>query len=156
MITRTFLTTCVLSVPILPTSVLANNDVNPNQGSTDHVIIYGQKIERSIQQKKESVAVISDQFIDDIGLLDIEDAYLTTANVFTLSNGENFGIRGITQNAQSTSGGNGELGSFYMDGVAYTGFATRFGPRDLWDVQQIEILRGPQSTNVGRQAKAMG
>lgn len=39
-----------------------------------------------------------------------------------------------------------------MDGVAYTGFATRFGPRDLWDVKLIEVLRGPQSTNVGRQA----
>ena len=118
----------------------------------EKVIVYGQKIERTLQETKESVAVISSDYIDSIGMLDIEDAYLATANAFTLSNGENFGIRGITQNAQSTGGGNGELGSFYMDGVAYVGFATRFGPRDLWDVQQIEILRGPQSTNVGRQA----
>jgi outer membrane receptor protein involved in Fe transport len=120
--------------------------------NVEKITVYGQKISRTLQETKESIAVVSEKVIDDLGLLDVQDAYHATANVFTLSNGENFGIRGITQNAQSTGGGNGELGSYYMDGVAYTGFATRFGPRDLWDVKQIEILRGPQSTNVGRQA----
>lgn len=129
-----------------------NAQETPDGADVEKVVVYGQKIQRTLQETKESVAVISEDFIDDIALLDLEDAYLAAANVFTLSNGENFGIRGVTQNSASTGGGNGELGSFYMDGVAYTGFATRFGPRDLWDVKQIEILRGPQSTNVGRQA----
>lgn len=116
------------------------------------IVISGQKISRTYQETKESIAVISEDFADTIGLLDIEDAYLTSANVSSISNGENFGIRGISQNSLSTGGGDGELGSFYLDGVAFTGFATRFGPRDLWDVKQVEVLRGPQSTNVGRQA----
>ena len=136
----------------IATNTFANEEIAGTGPEVERVVVYGQKIERTLQDTKESVAVLSEQLIDDIALLDLEDAYLATANVFTLSNGENFGIRGITQNAQSTGGGNGELGSFYMDGVAYTGFATRFGPRDLWDVKQIEVLRGPQSTNVGRQA----
>ncbi|MBT0585982.1 TonB-dependent receptor [Alteromonas oceanisediminis] len=140
-----------LSTMAFSPTALANEQ--PTTGDNiEKVVVYGQKIERTLQDTKESVAVISEQFIDDIGLLDLDDAYLTTANVFSLDNGENFGIRGITQNASATGGGNGELGSFYMDGVAFTGFATRFGPRDLWDVKQVEVLRGPQSTNVGRQA----
>lgn len=124
----------------------------PAAEEVETVVVYGQKIERTLQETKESIALVSERQIEDIGLLDLEDAYLSMANVFTLGNGENFGIRGITQNRLATGGGGGQLGSFYMDGVAYTGFATRFGPRDLWDVQQIEVLRGPQSTNVGRQA----
>ena len=140
-----------LAMLTIADSTHANETISADD-EFEKLVVYGQKIERTIQETKESVAVLSEQLIDDMALLDLEDAYLATANVFTLSNGENFGIRGITQNAASTGGGNGELGSFYMDGVAYTGFATRFGPRDLWDVKQVEVLRGPQSTNVGRQA----
>ena len=67
--------------------------------------------------------------------------------------GEAFGIRGILHSGVGT-GGEAETGSYYVDGVALTGFAKRFGPQNLWDVQQVEVLRGPQSTNVGRNALA--
>ncbi|MEL6243805.1 MAG: TonB-dependent receptor [Pseudomonadota bacterium] len=117
------------------------------------VVVSGQKIERTLQDTKESVALVSDVQIEQLSLLDLEDVYAAAANVAAISpNSESFALRGISQNSASTRGGDGELGSIYLDGVAYTGFATRFGPRDLWDVQQVEILRGPQSTNVGRNA----
>ncbi|QTD54461.1 TonB-dependent receptor [Parasphingorhabdus cellanae] len=121
-------------------------------GQNREIVVTAQKIERSLQDTKESIAVVTSDTIEAQNLLDIEDVLNLTANAFEFAGGENFGIRGVTQNSASTGGGSGELASLYVDGVALTGFATRFLPKDLWDVSSVEVLRGPQSTNVGRNA----
>lgn len=128
-------------------SVVAQDDLE-----IEEVYVVGQKIERSLQNTKESVAVFDQDLIQTQRLFDLRDIFNQTANAFELFNGEDFGIRGVTASSASTGGGAGELGALFYDGVAYTGFARRFGPRALWDIEQVEILRGPQSTNVGRNA----
>jgi len=135
-------------------SALAQSDLGDaaDDNPLEEVIVTGQKIERSLQDTQDSVQVFSETFIEEQRLWELKDVYLQTANAFDLNNGEAFGIRGVSQGAQSTGGGDGELGVLYIDGVAYLGFASRFGPKQLWDVEQVEVLRGPQSTNVGRNA----
>lgn len=118
----------------------------------DTVTVYGQKIERSAQDTKESVAVLDSEVMDEVGIRDLNDVYNYTANVSSVGNGEQFAIRGVSQNSQSTGAGTAENATLYVDGVAYSNFASRFGPKNLWDVEQVEVLRGPQSTNVGRNA----
>lgn len=115
--------------------------------------VQGLKLERSLFDAQESVALISGETATIRGLFDLQDVLPQTANVYSLA-GEAFGIRGIAHNSAATRGGEGETGSYYFDGVALTGFSKRFGPDGLWDVAQVEILRGPQSTNVGRNALA--
>ncbi|REL26510.1 hypothetical protein DXX93_07895 [Thalassotalea euphylliae] len=136
----------------MSTHVSANTANAADAESYETITVTGQKIERSLQDTKESVSVITADVIAEMPVLDYEDLLDITPNAFSFANGENFGLRGITQNQNSTGGGSGELASLYVDGVAYTGFSTRFNPKDLWDVEQVEILRGPQSTNVGRNA----
>ena len=80
------------------------------------VTVQGQKIGRSLEDTKESVAVITTDVIEYLALLDLEDIFNQTANAFEIGNGENFGIRGVTRDSESTGGGNGELGSLYIDG----------------------------------------
>ncbi|MEM9102157.1 MAG: TonB-dependent receptor [Pseudomonadota bacterium] len=131
----------------------ADTSSESTEETTSEVItVTGQKLNRSLQETKESVAVITQSTIQNFPIFDFKDVFDITANAYEIQNGENFGIRGVTQSSLSTGGGAGELASLYIDGVAFTGFATRFGTKDLWDVQQVEILRGPQSTNVGRNA----
>lgn len=125
-----------------------------DEASNADIVVTSQKIERSVQDTKESIGIVTAEMIQDRNLFDLEDVYNQTANAYDLTNGQNFGIRGITQNSVATSGGQGDLGSIYLDGVAQTGWAPRFGHKGLWDVSSVEILRGPQSTNVGRNALA--
>lgn len=137
-----------------PQITYAADDVDAGSNDDNIIVVTAQKIERSLQDTKESIAIISEEQIERRNFLNIEDIYKQTANAFTFSNENNFGIRGITQSAQSTGGGEGALATIYVDNLALTGFSTRFGPKDLWDVERVEILRGPQSTNVGRNALA--
>ncbi|MEO1202264.1 MAG: TonB-dependent receptor plug domain-containing protein, partial [Pseudomonadota bacterium] len=134
-------------------SVMAAGSVSAQEADVvDEIIVEGQKIRRSLQDTRESVAVFDQETIQAQRLFDLRDIFNQTANAIELFNGEDFGIRGVTASSASTGGGTGELASLFYDGVALTGFARRFGPRALWDIEQVEILRGPQSTNVGRNA----
>lgn len=152
----TTLRTVTLACPLLVLTSVGFAETTDKEGSSEKelapVVVTAQKIERSLQDTKESIAIVSSEDIDKLALFNLKDVFNATANVYSTGNGEAFGIRGVTHNSQSTGGGEGELASFYVDGVAYSGLATRFGFRNLWDVEQVEILRGPQSTNIGRNA----
>ncbi|MEM1205856.1 MAG: TonB-dependent receptor [Acidobacteriota bacterium] len=119
----------------------------------EEIVVTGGLIEDSLQDTPESVAVWNSDTMTDAGLGELQDVFNQTANAYQVGNGEGFGIRGINHSSVGT-GGIGELGSYYVDGVALTGLAKRIGPSQLWDVEQVEILRGPQTTNVGRNALA--
>ncbi|MEM9291113.1 MAG: TonB-dependent receptor [Acidobacteriota bacterium] len=119
----------------------------------EQIVVTGSLIQESLQETPESVAVWNSDTMTDAGMGELQDIFNQTANAYQIANGEGFGIRGINHNSVGT-GGAGELGSYYTDGVAITGFAKRYGPMQLWDVEQVEILRGPQTTNVGRNALA--
>ncbi|MEO1087880.1 MAG: TonB-dependent receptor, partial [Acidobacteriota bacterium] len=119
----------------------------------EEIVVTGGLIQDTLQDTPESVAVWNADTLTDAGVGELQDVFNQTANAYPIANGEGFGIRGINHSTVGT-GGIGELGSYYVDGVALTGLSKRVGANQLWDVEQIEILRGPQTTNVGRNALA--
>ncbi|MEM7480032.1 MAG: TonB-dependent receptor [Acidobacteriota bacterium] len=134
-------------------SSAAEEGAQPEDEIYETIMVTGSLIEDSLQDTPESVAVWNADTLTDAGARELQDVFNQTANAYPIANGEGFGIRGINHTSVGT-GGIGELGSYYVDGVALTGLAKRVGPTQLWDVDQIEILRGPQTTNVGRNALA--
>ena len=76
-----------------------------------------------------------------------------TPNVNSSSDVRGFSIRGISQQGFGPEGG--LLLSVKLDGATVQGYqGTFFGPFGTWDMDRVEIFRGPQSTQQGRNALA--
>ena len=123
-------------------------------GTTDVITVMGEKVERSLQDTPTSIAVTTAERIENENIRELFDVVTRTANVSETYGSTGFTIRGISNNNVS-GGGAGGLASIYVDGVAAPeGISVASGPFTLWDAEQVEILRGPQSTLQGRNALA--
>lgn len=140
---------------LLSATVSANTDAPQaveQEQQIERIMVTGQKIARTLQETTTSVAVITSEQFQQQNIANFNDALTFTANAFaTPSNG--FSIRGIN-GANVSGGGNSYLASVYVDGAALPQQMIRGGGFSTWDAQQVEILRGPQSTLQGRNALA--
>ncbi|RZF57392.1 hypothetical protein EWE75_24850 [Sphingomonas populi] len=104
-------------------------------------------------EKCSSVAVTTNATITDQNLISAYDVLERTPNLSVNGNKTSFSIRGI--DAFNVSGsGDGALASVYLDGAVLLETALAAGPLDLYDIAQVEVFRGPQSTVQGRNALA--
>lgn len=128
---------------------------NPGPGAEkqkyEKIVVTGQKISRTLQETPASIAVFTSDKMEQQNLGDISEVMFETANIHSNANG-GFSIRGIDGFNVSGAGSSG-LASIYIDGSAMprrmvsNGFST-------WDVSQIEVFKGPQSTLQGRNSLA--
>lgn len=119
----------------------------------EELVVTGEKTERSLQDTVASVAVVTARRIEQENIQQFSDIANRTANVAEGWGGAGFTIRGIANRGVS-GGGNGGLATVYVDGAPIPDNALSNGPLDTWDIAQVEILRGPQSTLQGRNSLA--
>ncbi|MEM8562841.1 MAG: TonB-dependent receptor [Pseudomonadota bacterium] len=120
--------------------------------SVEEILIYGTKQAIGLQDSVESVAVFTAERFDRENLFNTSSAVSRTPNVSVI--GEDLGnmaIRGI--NRQGIAG-TGLAINVFQDGVPLTRRALRFGASSAWDIEQLEVLRGSQSTVQGRNSIA--
>ncbi|TWB42150.1 TonB-dependent receptor [Nitrospirillum viridazoti] len=126
----------------------------PAEGEAlDDIIITGEKANRTLKETTTSVAVTTPARIAQENIQTIQDIYDRTANVAQTYGAAGFTIRGIGNTGVSNAG-NADAATVYVDGAPIPGAALFGGPTDMWDVAQVEILRGPQSTIQGLNAMA--
>lgn len=119
----------------------------------DEIIVTGEKSDRSLQQTTSSVAVTTAKRIAQENLQSIQEVYQRTANLSETYGAAGFSIRGIDQ--RGVSGGSGAAtATVFVDGAPVPQSLLSNGPTDLWDVAQVEVFRGPQSTLQGLNALA--
>jgi iron complex outermembrane receptor protein len=133
-------------------------DATPNQkaaGDVD-IIVTARRIEERLQDVPISIAVVSqdqltkanissaDDLVRIIPGLNVESRYTSESNVFA--------IRGFNQALRTTSA----VGTYFGEVVAQRGGAGAFpggdgaGPGNLFDLQNVQVLKGPQGTLFGR------
>ncbi|KTE38056.1 MULTISPECIES: TonB-dependent receptor [unclassified Sphingopyxis] len=124
-----------------------------DSGESNEIVVTGMKFDRTLQDTPESVKVFTSEDIDAQNLTNVFDLIDRTANLASTFSESGFTIRGIS-NTNVSGTGFGDLATVYLDGSPLPSEATASGPLDLWDIDQVEILRGPQSTLQGRNALA--
>ena len=114
----------------------------------EEVIVTAQKREQSLQDVPISVAAMSGEKINDIGITGLEELTLYTPNV-NINSGQaqpNIFIRGV---GSGTNGGFEQSVGLYIDGV-YSGRGRLAAVPLTMDLARVEILKGPQGILFGK------
>jgi iron complex outermembrane receptor protein len=135
------------------TPVLAQQTQSPR--AIEEIVVTATRREESLQDVPIAVTAISGAQLERAGVADLRDLKTVSASFNmsasqTESQGSNLRLRGV-----GTTGNNIGLESavgVFLDGVYLSRPGVALG--DLVDVEQIEVLRGPQGTLFGRNTSA--
>ena len=130
----------------------------PEAGKIEEVYVFGENLSRSLLNTNTSINVQTEADIVRSNDKRISDVFNRAANVNVNGSGLqafSFSIRGI--NSSGVGGaGNGAVASLMVDGAAFTSQQLARGFNSLFDVKQVEMLRGPQSSAQARNSLAGG
>lgn len=115
------------------------------EANVETVTVIGDKLQRNEVDSTVSVGARSARQIDEAAMETLEDVASHMANVGTA---QGLTIRGIP--LYGPTGGDGKTTTVTVDGIPQEGFGQSVTDLSVWDADQVEVLRGPQSTNQGR------
>ncbi len=117
------------------------------------VVIKATKVDEPLLGTPHSVTVLTGEQVENNQIRTVEDISKFTPNL-KLDNGYGAGTRGFLsiRGVGNTPGSIDPSASIYVDDVPYHDFMTYAQP--LFDVKQIEVLKGPQGTLYGGFAQA--
>jgi len=124
----------------------------PDSGQLEEIVVTAEKRETTIQNTPISVTAVSGADIQDRGLTDLTSLMQSVPGVSIRSSGPGLGefeMRGV-----ASTGGNSPTVGFYFDDTPLTApAATNEGKivisPSLYDLNRVEVLRGPQGTLYG-------
>lgn len=128
---------------------------NAEPGSVNDIIVTAQRIEQRLQDVPISITVLSQEQLANQNVSSAKDLATFTPGLAVNSrygsDSTNFSIRGFTQEQRTSA----TVGVYFADVVAPRGSGGTFGgdgagPGSLFDLQNIQVLKGPQGTLQGR------
>jgi iron complex outermembrane receptor protein len=127
----------------------------PGDGSANDIIVTAQRVEQRLQDVPISITVLDQKTLSNNNIANAKDLAaftpgLAVNNRYGADN-TTFTIRGFYQEQRSFA----TVGVFFADVVAPRGSGATFGgdgagPGALFDLQNVQVLKGPQGTLFGR------
>ncbi|MAM48719.1 MAG: hypothetical protein CMP90_07200, partial [Gammaproteobacteria bacterium] len=137
--------TAVMCAIYAPSLVIAQED-GPGRG-IEEVIVTAERREASIQDTSISITALTAENLEDFGIRNQEDLQnfipATTIQPYDAT------VRGVGRNFRALGGDPGI--ATYMNGIYSEDLLTATAAT-FWDVERVEVLRGPQGTLYGRNA----
>ena len=130
---------------LLPEMATAEEDRSASV--LEEVTVIARRREENLQDIPDAVTVFSAGVIEDAGIGTIGDALALTPSV-DIRNDQQPGVFTMTVRGVSTVRNGQPPVAFVMDGVTLPG--SNAITQDLYDVERIEILKGPQGALYGR------
>jgi outer membrane receptor protein involved in Fe transport len=130
----------------------AQQATHADTGQLEEIVVTAEKREATIETTAISITALSGADIQDRGFTDLASLMKTVPGVSIRTSGPGmteFEMRGVASN-----GGNSPTVGFYFDETSLTApAATNEGKivisPDLYDLNRVEVLRGPQGTLYG-------
>lgn len=117
------------------------------------ITVTGGKLERDLQSTTSGISVVDSEQLDANNTYNLTDALSLTSNARHNGRG-GFSIRGINAEGGPTSDtSTADTASIIMDGAYFDADLLGMG-LSLWDVEKVEVYKGPQSTSQGKNSLA--
>ncbi len=141
---------CLVSTYLIAlcTALLAPPAFGAEGRQIEEVVVTAEKRESSVQDTSISITAFEGQFLEDFGIRNQED--LANFIPATTIQPYDMAVRGIGRSFRALGGDPGI--STYFDGVYSEDFGIASTEGGLYDIERIEVLRGPQGTLYGRNA----
>ncbi|MEI5688415.1 TonB-dependent receptor [Sphingomonas kyungheensis] len=139
--------------PAAAPSVVADPDPDTGGGQLQDIVVTATRRETNLQKTPISISVLTTQGLQDrhvLSLFNLADGTIPSLRVATFEARQSaltIGIRGIVPYDQNQTARDGGVG-VYIDGVALG--KTQGLNAALFDIERIEVLKGPQGTLFGR------
>ena len=126
--------------------------VTDDSGGLAEVVVTAQKRSSTVQDTPISITAVTGADLQDRGIADVSALAAATPGVSLKSNGP--GQTEIEMRGMTSSGGNSATVGFYLDDVPMTAPTGAQNGKvvidpTLYDLNRIEVLRGPQGTLYG-------
>lgn len=148
-------------VALLGIAPLSMANTESGSGELAKIVVTGELLSRTVEESGSSVVVLQEEVLERRpDLRTVRDVLREIPNITDVTGtGKAPTIRGVdgtgpAENANAFFAGSRPRLNWQIDGRSATYNEVVFGDMGIWDLQSIEVFRGPQSTLVGRNAIA--
>ncbi|WP_262696184.1 TonB-dependent receptor [Kordiimonas aquimaris] len=142
--------TCALTIAGINNQILAQDEQSEDpEFAFEEIVVTARGREESLKSAPLSVSVLSKQTIEDARVNRVDDFIALTSGI-TIANSQDAGTNFITIRGMSQTRNGEPPVAVIVDGVLQVN--SRTFDQTLFDVENIQVLRGPQGARYGRNA----